>query len=140
MHSGLAAIKQREQLLLLSGLQIDPGFEGALVLSIHNLSSRLVTIDYKRKICTVEFHQLGEEVTKKFERPQISEQKNGKIPTEDRDYFRTFDSMSPKDLRDAILELNQKVDHIEKEIQSIYLPIMLLIIGAFITLFITLIN
>jgi len=60
-HIGLRSHYARKGLVLLSGPQIDPGFEGVLVLGLNNVSPRDVVIPYKERFCTVEFHQLHED-------------------------------------------------------------------------------
>jgi deoxycytidine triphosphate deaminase len=62
-HIGLRSHYSKKGLALLSGPQIDPGFNGVLVLGLSNLSPRDIVIPYKDKFCTVEFFALAEPAT-----------------------------------------------------------------------------
>ena len=58
-HLGLRSYYARKGVLLLAGLQVDPGFEGYLVLGLANLSPCSIQIDYEDEIATLEFHRLS---------------------------------------------------------------------------------
>lgn len=60
-HIGLRSHYARKGLILLSGPQIDPGFQGVLVLGLNNVSPSDLVIPHKEKFCTVEFYRLNEE-------------------------------------------------------------------------------
>ncbi len=75
---GLRSYYARKGLILLAGPQIDPWFEGVLVLGVYNASPRKITLSYVDKLCTIEFHKLGKP-TKKLH-PGNEEQKQGRIP------------------------------------------------------------
>lgn len=62
-HIGLRSHYSKKGLALLSGLQIDPGFKGVLVIGLSNLSPRDIVIPYKDRFCTVEFFALAEPAT-----------------------------------------------------------------------------
>jgi len=57
----------RKGLAVLSGLQIDPGWNGILVLGLANLSPRSVTLDYKDTLCTIEIHRLNRPAEKAYD-------------------------------------------------------------------------
>lgn len=59
-HIGLRSHYSKKGLSILSGPQIDPGFEGVLVVGLSNLSPRDITIPYKERFCTLEFYKLVE--------------------------------------------------------------------------------
>jgi len=65
-HIGLRSHYSKRGLIVLSGPQIDPGFKGVLVLGLSNLSPRDVTIPYKERFCTVEFHALSEAASEPY--------------------------------------------------------------------------
>jgi deoxycytidine triphosphate deaminase len=85
----------RKGLVMLNGLQIDPGFEGVLV-SLYNASPRGLTLEYLAPVCTLEFHQLARPAQTPFK--PGSEQKQGNIPRADKDYLRTFETESLSDM------------------------------------------
>lgn len=59
-HIGLRSHYSKKGLTILSGPQIDPGFDGVLVVGLSNLSPRDITIPYKERFCTLEFYKLAE--------------------------------------------------------------------------------
>lgn len=66
-HIGLRSHYARKGLILLSGPQIDPGFQGVLVVGINNVSPSNLVIPYKERFCTVEFHELHEDAKRPYE-------------------------------------------------------------------------
>ena len=65
-HIGLRSHYAKRGLDLLAGPQIDPGFEGYLVVGLTNLSPRDITIPYKEQFCTVEFYEFAEPVSQPY--------------------------------------------------------------------------
>jgi len=55
---GLRSVYARIGLLLTAGLQVDPGFEGKLVVGIVNFSSQTVRLPYLTPFCTLELEKL----------------------------------------------------------------------------------
>src|ERR687883_881372 len=58
-HLGVRSYFARKGLLLLAGLQVDPGFDGHLVLGLANLSPRAMHISYEEPLATLELHHLA---------------------------------------------------------------------------------
>lgn len=65
-HIGLRSHYSKKGLDILAGPQIDPGFDGYLVIGLTNLSLRDITIPYKEEFCTVEFYKFDEPVSKPY--------------------------------------------------------------------------
>ena len=65
-HLGLRSFHARKGLALLAGPQIDPGFEGVLVVGLHNLDANELKLSYKEPFCTVEFYRLSEPVQQTY--------------------------------------------------------------------------
>lgn len=63
---GMKSKYARQGLILLAGLQIDPGFQGYLVLRAFNSSTQSIIISYKDPIGMVQFLQLIEPVEKPY--------------------------------------------------------------------------
>jgi dCTP deaminase len=59
---GLASPYARHGLMLLSGPQVDPGFDGVLVVRVTNLSPRRVTLPYEAPFLTAQFFKLNQPV------------------------------------------------------------------------------
>jgi len=131
-HIGIRSYFARKGLSLLSGLQIDPGFSGVLVLGFCNLSPRSFTIEYQDPICTIEIHRLSRDVEKPYPESRFAEQKQGKIPLPDKDYLRTIETMSISDMTKAIPMLSQNVSELGTDIKNLkfWIPVITGIIVA----------
>lgn len=137
-HIGVKSYYTRKGLVILAGLQIDPGFEGVLVLGLYNASPRNLTLDYLAPFCTVEFHRLAGSV----KRPYVSgdEQKRGEIPRADKDYLRTLETQTLSDISSNLRTLSISVNDLttttktmSKIVYLIIVPLLLVIIGAILT-------
>ena len=56
---GMRSTLARQGLMLLAGMQIDPGFEGHLRFGLYNASPRKIYLDYNDPLCTIELHRLS---------------------------------------------------------------------------------
>jgi deoxycytidine triphosphate deaminase len=63
---GLASTYARQGLTLLSGPQIDPGFDGVLVVRVTNLAPRRITLPYGAPFLTTQFFRLKHPVAKPY--------------------------------------------------------------------------
>ena len=106
-HIGIRSYYTRKGVILLAGLQIDPGWEGHLVLGVYNASPRRLTLDYEATFCTVEFHRLASAVKKPYVAGQ--EQRIGRIPRVDKDYLRTIETETLSELAESVRALSQNV-------------------------------
>lgn len=127
-HIGVKSYYTRKGLVLLAGLQIDPGFEGHLVLGIYNVAPRQLVLDYLSPFCTVEFHKLAKPV----ERPYISkgEQLKGQIPQVDKDYLRTLETQSLSNLAESVRQLTANMGEMNRIIKQVVLPFLMIILAA----------
>jgi dCTP deaminase len=115
-HIGVKSYYTRKGIVVLSGLQIDPGFEGVLVIGMYNASPRSLTLEYLAPFCTVEFHQLA----KPAEKPFVAgwEQKEGRIPRVDKDYLRTLETESLSEMAQSIRQLTQNVASLSQSVKT----------------------
>ena len=127
-HIGLRSYFARKGLVLLAGIQVDPTFEGILVLGAYNASSRRITLDYLDRFCTVEFHRLNQPVKKAYH--GIEEQRLGRVPQADKDYLRTMEVESLSDLSESVRRLTENVSTLTTISYKIVLP---LLVGIFLT-------
>ncbi len=134
-HIGMRSYYTRKGLILLSGLQIDPGFDGNLVLGLCNLSPRTITIEYKDPISTIEFHRLNVPVGKPYSGKYMAEQREGRIPASDKDYLRTIETMSVSELTEALLTLSRNVNAMAAQLKLFWIPLILVLIAAVISFF-----
>ncbi len=63
---GLDSKYGRQGLVLLSGPQIDPGFEGVLIVRVTNLAPRRITLTHETPFLTVQFFRLSRPVEKPY--------------------------------------------------------------------------
>jgi len=129
-HIGLRSYFARKGLLLLSGLQVDPGFEGHLVLGLANLSPRSVRLDYEDPIATLEIHRLSQPASAPYSGTYAGQQLKPRIPRADADYLRTIETMSVSDLTQALMNLSDNVATLTKNVQLFWLPVVITILGA----------
>lgn len=129
-HIGVKSYYTRKGLILLAGLQIDPGFNGVLVLGVFNASPRNLTLDYLTPFCTIEFHRLSGPVEKPY--ANSLEQKRGEIPRVDKDYLRTIETQSLSELSDNLRTLTLSVTALSRTMNRFVVPILL---GIAITIF-----
>lgn len=122
-HIGVKSYYTRKGLILLAGLQIDPGFEGVLVLGVYNAAPRRLTLDYLSSFCTVEFHQLSGPVEKPYE--GSTEQTKGEIPRADKDYLRTIETQSLSEMADNLRTLTINVSNFTRTLHRFVLPLVL---------------
>jgi dCTP deaminase len=66
---GLRSAFARKGLLSTAGPQVDPGYEGKLVIGIVNFSSQLIKLLYLTPFCTLELHRLRKHVSKPYQGP-----------------------------------------------------------------------
>jgi dCTP deaminase len=132
-HIGMRTYFTRKGLVVLSGLQIDPGWDGILVLGLANISPRSLTIDYKDHLCTIEIHRLNRPAEQKYEGTYMAEQREGRIPVSDKDYLRTIETMSVSDLTKALLELSQNVGSLSKWVRGFWIGFGIIIALAVLT-------
>jgi deoxycytidine triphosphate deaminase len=116
-HIGVKSYYTRKGIVMLTGLQIDPGFEGVLVIGLYNASPRSLTLDYLAPFCTVEFHQLSQRVEKPF--IPGDEQKAGQIPRADKDYLRTLETQSLSELGQSLRTLTQDVSGLTDQVRKL---------------------
>jgi len=122
---GLRSYYGRKGLVLLAGLQIDPGFEGHLVIGGYNAAPRKLVLDYEAPFVTIEFHRLSAAV----ETPYVSgeEQKRGEIPRIDKDYLRTLETQSLSDVANELRALAKSVNAMQTQLKFY----VMLIVGTF---------
>lgn len=122
-HLGIRSYYSRKGLVVLAGLQIDPGFEGHLVIGGFNAAPRRLTLDYESPFLTVEFHKLaGRPVEKAF--VSGDEQKTGHIPRMDKDYLRLLETQSLSDIAGELSNLAKNVGAMQSQLKYFYAPLL----------------
>jgi deoxycytidine triphosphate deaminase len=128
-HIGMRTYYTRKGIVILSGLQIDPNWDGVLVLGLANLSPRSLTLDYGDHLCSIEIHRLNRAVEKNYSGLYMAEQREGKIPSADKDYLRTIETMSVSDLTNALIDLSRNVGDLSKWVRGFWIVIVLALLS-----------
>ena len=68
-HFGLRSAFARRGLILTGGPQVDPGFEGKLIVGLINFSAETVTMLYLTPFCSLELEKLPRHCSKPYEGP-----------------------------------------------------------------------
>jgi dCTP deaminase len=66
---GLRSVYARMGLLATAGPQVDPGFEGKLVIGIVNFSSQSIKLQYLTPFCSLELEKLGSSASTPYQGP-----------------------------------------------------------------------
>jgi dCTP deaminase len=66
---GIRSYFTRKGLVSFVGPQVDPGFEGSLVISLFNTGPRPIVVKYGEPFCTIEFHELSTPCEKPYSGP-----------------------------------------------------------------------
>jgi len=125
---GMKSSWARRGLILLAGMQIDPGFDGHLRLGMYNSSGRAITIDYLDPICSIEFHHLAKPAEKGI--GSFPDLKEGRIPDADKAYLRELESTSLSDLGKDLRSLTQSMNTLTTVTYKIILPGLLAIFAG----------
>ena len=136
-HIGMSTYYVRKGLSLLSGLQIDPGWDGVLILGLVNVSPRSITIDYQDDICSIEIHRLSVEPHKVYSGLYTEAQKEGKIPKADKDYLRTIETMSVSELTGALVNMSRSVDRLSRYMWYFWIPVGLTFLAVLLNVFLS---
>ena len=108
VNIGMKSRLGRRGLILLAGMQIDPGFEGHLRLGLYNASPKKVILDYDADLCMLQFHQLAGQV--EHAPPTIPDLVAGHIPHGDRAFLRDLETTSLSEIDRRLNHLAQTVD------------------------------
>jgi len=132
-HIGMKSYYVRKGIVLLAGLQIDPGWDGYLVLGIYNASPRSITMDYQSPICTVDFYGLAVPASEGFRASE--EQRAGEIPRVDKDYLRTLETETLSEMSESVRRLSENVSTLTTVTYRFVIPILLMILGSVVAKF-----
>ncbi len=122
---GMKSTLARKGLILLAGMQIDPGFEGHLRFGLYNASPRKLTLDYQDSLCTIEFRKLAAPVTKVI--TLNNDLVAGRIPQGDREYLRSLETTSLSEIDKSLRTLVQSVASLTNIVYKFLLPITMAI-------------
>jgi dCTP deaminase len=115
-HIGLRAHYAKHGLVILSGPQIDPGFEGVLVVGLCNLSPTDIVIPYKEPFCTVQLYRLHEEATHPYKGKY---QGQDRIPADDIEALRRGKGMTFGEVTRMLSALAQEVSGLARSVKML---------------------
>ena len=107
VNIGMKSRLARHGLMLLAGMQVDPGFEGHLRLGLYNASPVKIVLDYDADLCMLQFHKLSGPV--EHVAPKIPALIEGHIPHDDRAFLRQLETTSLSEIDTKLRELVQSV-------------------------------
>lgn len=113
---GLLEKYSRKGLIAATGSQIDPGFQGRLTVGLTNLTPRSVSLSYKESFVSVEFHRLGEPVSKPYSGPY---QNNTKLRPEDIGMVMESEAMALSDIMTALRSLSENVSTLSIDLTAL---------------------
>lgn len=128
----------RKGLIPLTGLQIDPGFEGILAIGAFNSSPKNIVIEYLQSFCTIQFFKLSAPVEKPFEPNCYQvELRKGKLPRVDVDFFRDLETGSLTDVGKELKIVTQQVGALASSMKAfskvlylVIIPLLVITISA----------
>lgn len=130
----------RKGLIPLTGLQIDPGFEGILAVGVFNSSPKNIVIEYLQSLCSTQLFKLSAPVEKPFEPNCYQvELKKGKLPRVDVDFFSDLETGSLTDLGKELKIVTQQVGTLTSSMKAfskvlyfVVIPLLAITISAII--------
>jgi dCTP deaminase len=128
-HIGMKSYYVRKGIILLSGLQIDPGWDGFLVLGMYNASPRSITLDYQSTVCSIDFYSLAVPASQTFRTNE--EQGSGTIPKMDKDYLRTLETSTLSEMSESVRHLSENVGRLSGIMYKVIVP---LIVGIYLAI------
>jgi len=96
---GLVSSYARRGVVATTGLHVDPGFNGLLVIGLTNISSKTISFPHRDKFLSIEFHQLAEPAQQGYTGP-----------------YQGRDCLEPEDIRIA---LDREVDSMPEMMQTV---------------------
>jgi len=113
---GLRSKYARKGLIATTGTQIDPGYNGILVIGITNLTPRAISLPYKDDFVTIEFHKLENPVTTPYAGPY--QNKKG-IGAEEIEAIVESDGMALSEVLTTLRSLSSNVGEMSKDIATL---------------------
>jgi len=103
---GLRSKYARKGLIATTGPQIDPGYDGRLILGLTNLTPKAVSLPYKDDLVSVEFHSLEKPSTKPYSGPY---QKKYELGPEDIENIVEAEAMTLSEVLTTLSSINKTI-------------------------------
>jgi dCTP deaminase len=113
---GLRSRYARKGLIATTGLQVDPGYEGKLIVGITNLTPKPVTLPYKDDFLSIEIHRLPEPVSK----PYCGQYQGRKeLGPEEIEFIMESEGMALSEVLTTLRSLSENVGILTKDVTSL---------------------
>ncbi len=113
---GLRSEYARKGLIASTGPQIDPGYEGRLILGLTNLTPKSVSLPYKKELISVEFHKLEEPSTHPYSGPY---QGIRELRPNDIEFIVEAEAMALSEINKALRSLSSNVGTLTKDVRML---------------------
>jgi len=113
---GLRSKYTRKGLSATTGPQIDPGYEGRLILGLTNLTPKSASLPYKDDIVSVEFHRLEEPSSKPYSGPY---QHKFELGAEDIEIIVESEAMALSEVLTTLGSLSQNVGRLASDVKML---------------------
>lgn len=113
---GLRSKFARKGLIATTGPQIDPGYEGRLILGITNLTPNPVSLSYGDDIVTVEFHKLAEPTSHPYVGPYQGRERLG---PDEIDFITETEGMALSEVLTTLRTLTADVSSLNTSVGSV---------------------
>lgn len=114
---GLRSKYARKGLIATTGPQIDPGYEGRLIVGITNLTPRNISLPYKDDFLSVEFHRLEEPATRPYSGPY---QGRVELGPEELEFIAESEGMALSDMLKTLRSLSDNVGTLASQVKILY--------------------
>ncbi len=112
---GLRSKYARKGLIATTGPQIDPGYDGRLILGLTNLTPKAVSLPYKDDLVSVEFHRLEKPSTKPYSGPY---QEKYELGPEDIESIVEAEAMTLSEVLTTLTSLSRNVGALTNDVKT----------------------
>jgi dCTP deaminase len=126
---GLRSKYARKGLIATTGPQIDPGYNGRLIIGITNLTPKPVSLPYKDDLVSVEFHRLEQASTHPYSGPYQNKMELG---AEEIEFITETEGMALSEMLTTLRSLTENVGTLAARLKTLEWSIPL-IVGVGIT-------
>ncbi len=113
---GLRSKYTRKGIIATTGPQIDPGYNGRLILGLTNLTPKSISLPYKDNLVSVEFHKLEEKSSKSYSGPY---QNKYDLGPEDIEMIVESEAMAISEVLTVLSSVSQNVARLTSEMKFI---------------------
>lgn len=113
---GLRSKYARKGLIATTGPQIDPGYNGRLIIGLTNLTPKAVSIPYKDDLISIEFHRLEEATTKPYTGPY---QDKFELGAEEIEFITESEGMALSEVLTSLRSVSRNVANLTRDVASL---------------------